>query len=102
MRRVLQAIAFLLFIAPLAFAALGGGEITFHVSGAADVLFSHEFHVHKKGLKCSDCHNAIFKPKASVFSTTMKRMQEGEACGACHNGQRAFDVRANCARCHKG
>ncbi len=86
----------------VAWAGIGGGDITFKVNGANDVVFKHEFHVQKKGLKCADCHNAIFKPKASIFSSTMEKMRNGEACGVCHNGKRAFDVRDNCARCHKG
>ncbi len=88
--------------ASTAWAVIGGGEITFHVSGAKDVKYSHEFHVLKKGIKCSECHNAIFKPNASVFSSTMERMRNGETCGVCHNGKRAFDVRGSCEKCHRG
>jgi c(7)-type cytochrome triheme protein len=30
----------------------------------------------------------------------MADMQKGFSCGACHNGTRAFSVKANCSRCH--
>ncbi len=34
---------------------------------------------------------------------TMKDMEAGKNCGACHNGTKAFSVKdpANCAKCHK-
>jgi c(7)-type cytochrome triheme protein len=34
---------------------------------------------------------------------TMKDMEAGKFCGACHNGTKAFGVKdaASCAKCHK-
>ncbi|HUL00242.1 MAG TPA: c(7)-type cytochrome triheme domain-containing protein [Nitrospirota bacterium] len=34
---------------------------------------------------------------------TMQEMDKGQSCGACHNGQKAFDVKDknNCKKCHK-
>jgi c(7)-type cytochrome triheme protein len=34
---------------------------------------------------------------------TMKDMEAGKGCGACHNGTKAFSVKdaASCAKCHK-
>ena len=34
---------------------------------------------------------------------TMKDMEAGKGCGACHNGTKAFGVKdaASCAKCHK-
>jgi c(7)-type cytochrome triheme protein len=31
---------------------------------------------------------------------TMKDMEAGKFCGACHNGTKAFAVK-DCAKCHK-
>jgi c(7)-type cytochrome triheme protein len=30
----------------------------------------------------------------------MVQMQQGQSCGFCHNGQRAFDVKGGCTKCH--
>jgi c(7)-type cytochrome triheme protein len=34
---------------------------------------------------------------------TMKEMEEGKACGTCHNGEKAFGVKdkEGCGKCHK-
>lgn len=87
-------------LVPLASAGVGGGEITFKANGAKHVLFSHEAHVQKKGLKCSECHNRIFIPKASAFSLSMADIRQGQACGVCHDGDHAFGIDGNCQRCH--
>ncbi len=89
-----------LFLVSSAWAKIGGGDVTFAVSGAGDVLYSHDIHVGKLGLKCSECHYRLFNPVAHSNQATMADMQKGQSCGACHNGQRAFDVKANCNRCH--
>lgn len=83
-----------------AFAGVGGGEITFQAEGAKNVLFSHASHVQKKGLRCSECHNVIFLPKASTFSASMADIRQGQSCGVCHDGTRAFGIGGNCQRCH--
>lgn len=92
----------ILLTASVGWAAVGGGKITFKVSGAAPVVYSHDYHVGVKMLKCSECHNALFTTRAHHFKVTMAEMQKGRSCGACHNGQRAFDVKENCNRCHAG
>lgn len=93
-------IGMVLLSGSVAWAAVGGGTITFKVSGAKNVVFSHDNHAGTKMLKCSECHNAVFSTRAHHFKATMKDMQAGRSCGTCHNGQRAFDVRSNCTRCH--
>jgi c(7)-type cytochrome triheme protein len=68
----------------------------------APVTFDGSTHA-GKGLKCTDCHTKIFAmkkgatPKADL---TMAAMRQGKACGACHNGKKAFSVAGNCAKCH--
>lgn len=84
-----------------AFAEIGGGNITFKVKTAGDVNFSHESHIANIGLKCTDCHASLFITQEKHVKTTMAQMQKGKSCGACHNGKKAFDVKANCNTCHK-
>ena len=81
-------------------AKVGGGDIIFRMKGAADAVFSHDGHV-TKGLKCTDCHYVLYATVEKHSKATMAEMQKGRSCGACHNGQKAFDVKANCDRCHK-
>ena len=60
--------------------------------------------VHKEaGLKCKECHNkdTFPKMKQGTVSITMEEIYAGKLCGVCHNGQRAFEAKANCNRCHK-
>jgi c(7)-type cytochrome triheme protein len=83
-------------------ATIGGGDIFFHPEGAGDVLYSHDIHVGKLGLKCKECHYQVFHTVATHVKKTMADMEKGESCGTCHNGKRAFDVKGkNCNRCHQ-
>ncbi len=93
--------ALCLIAAPAAWAKVGGGDITFSVHGAENVVYSHDTHVTRVGLKCADCHYKIFKMARLQNQATMADMQNGVSCGACHNGQKAFAVKGNCSRCHK-
>jgi len=68
------------------------------------VLFSHKFHVTEKKLQCPDCHTKIFQMKKMADPAQMKmaKLNEGESCGKCHDGKKAFatkDTKA-CVRCH--
>jgi len=70
------------------------------------VPFSHKFHVTEKKLQCPECHvkPKLFEMKKLAASPQMKmaNLNEGEFCGTCHNGTKAFatkDAKA-CARCH--
>lgn len=66
------------------------------------VVFNHGDHFDYLGTKvCSTCHQEIFALKREKNPEfTMKDMEEGKACGACHNGDMAFGVDSNCASCH--
>jgi c(7)-type cytochrome triheme protein len=99
--RVLAVLAVGLFCAATAWGKVGGGDITFSMTGAADVTYSHEFHVMKAGLKCTDCHYKVFDTHVARKKMTMADMEKGLYCGACHDGQRAFTVKGNCDKCHK-
>lgn len=98
-----------LMSASVVWAVLGGGDFVIPVPGAKGVLYSHEFHVGKAKIGCSDCHKktmdreALYYPnRANRKIATMDDMRKGKSCGACHNGTRAFSVARNqdCGRCH--
>ncbi len=104
----------LLVVVALAAAGLAAGQslagqttppaVTFPDGAQGQVTFSHAEHLEKGGAKCTDCHTKIFKmTKGQRSKQTMKEMQEGKSCGTCHNGTKAFDVKAadSCAKCHK-
>lgn len=88
-------------------AKVGGGDITYtDTKNLAPVIFSHESH-QKNKLQCTDCHVKIFQMKKGVAKTadknafSMKNLESGKYCGACHNGKKAFTVKGNCTKCHK-
>ena len=93
---VALAAAVTFLIAASAFAVGPGKTILFDGKGAGKVVFDGKTHT---GTKCVDCHKFfIMKKGANVI--TMKDMRAGKACGACHDGKKAFAVK-DCAKCHK-
>ena len=80
-----------------------GKTVEFDGKGAGKVVFDGKKHA-DKGLKCADCHKSgLFKMKKGGEVLTMKDMEAGKNCGACHNGTKAFGVKEKetCAKCHK-
>lgn len=67
------------------------------------VRFNHFGH-QAQNPDCRTCHDTLFKMERG--STDMnsdlnsEAMEKGKFCGACHNGERAFSVKENCAACH--
>ena len=103
MRKKLSVLAALLIISStFTFAKVGGGDITFK-SSAGKVVFSHENHIKGAGLKCINCHDKLFLNTKKHKRVTMKEMEKGKSCGACHNGKVAFAVKSkdNCNNCHQ-
>lgn len=101
MNKVLGGVAVLITVfAATAWGKIGGGDITFQLTGASNVTFSHDAHVAKHKQKCGDCHYRIYTTTAQRKDVTMAAMQKGQSCGVCHNGQRAFDVKGSCNKCH--
>ena len=46
--------------------------------------------------------DSLFEMRKGVTPVTMDMMAKGEVCGACHNGDQAFDDNfVNCGRCHR-
>lgn len=70
------------------------------------VIFSHEAHVEEIGMDCETCHDDLFEMEALNVQQnsdfTMKGLAEGNYCGACHDGDMAFDSDSRCASCHIG
>jgi c(7)-type cytochrome triheme protein len=93
-------LALVLLFAGTAAATVGGGEITFAVKGADKAVFSHEKHVGTAKLKCQDCHPGLYLNVAKSKHATMKQMEKGKSCGACHDGKRVFAL-DDCTKCHK-
>lgn len=101
---VLMVLAAALAAAGVAEAKLGGGDIVLSVSGAANVLYSHDIHAGKAKIGCKECHYRLFTNRANHRTVTMDEMRKGLSCGACHNGKRAFTVTdpKQCSKCHRG
>ncbi|MDR3578404.1 MAG: cytochrome c3 family protein [Oryzomonas sp.] len=69
------------------------------IKGAGKVTFSHATHMSR--YQCSGCHTKLYSLPRSKSRVSMKAMEKGRSCGACHDGKAAFSVKANCATCHK-
>jgi c(7)-type cytochrome triheme protein len=61
------------------------------------VKFPHG--AHTQWLACTNCHDALFVPKAGANPTTMPKILAGESCGTCH-AKVAFTAMFTCERCH--
>lgn len=98
-KRFLGQVLVLALAAAPAFATVGGGDIHQASKGGA-VLFSHDVHVDSVALKCQECHPKLFLNTKQHKAVSMKAMQKGTSCGACHNGIKAFSVKGDCNKCH--
>jgi c(7)-type cytochrome triheme protein len=84
-----------------ALAVVGGGDVNLKGGKAGDVVFSHDTHVSEVSLGCKECHTKLYLDTKKHKKVTMKEMQKGKSCGACHDGKKAFSVKGDCAKCHK-
>jgi c(7)-type cytochrome triheme protein len=82
---------------------VGGGDVSFEAKGANKAVFSHEAHVVAARLRCQDCHARLYLDTKRSPHATMRQMQKGKSCGACHDGKRAFSVSVSgdCTKCHR-
>ncbi len=92
--------AILLATALPALAVVGGGDLPFDVKGAGKVVFRHEAHVVGAKVGCKECHPKLYLDVARSKPATMKQMEKGQSCGACHDGKRAFALN-DCTKCHQ-
>jgi c(7)-type cytochrome triheme protein len=72
-----------------------GEVIRYGGGGAGRVVFDPRVHL-KAGLRCQDCHAALF-PTRKLGLISRSDHDAGSRCFACHDGARAF---ATCDRCH--
>ena len=95
-------IILLIFGLPSILHAVGMGgfvdEVYIQTRSVGKVLYGHSKHA----TDCGQCHPKIFKKKKNSNHVNMKAMEKGKSCGACHNGKKAFSVKANCVTCHAG
>ncbi len=102
MKKMLLLISVMIFCGVTAVLAVPAGRtLEFTESPMGTVKFSGA--VHKKaGVKCKECHNKDMFPKMKqgTVQIKMEDIYAGKYCGVCHNGQRAFEAKANCNRCH--
>lgn len=79
-------------------------DFSYEEMSLGSVTFSHKVHVTEKKLQCPDCHMKIFQMKKMAAASQMKmaKFNEGEFCGKCHDGEKAFTTKDsnNCSRCH--
>jgi len=99
MRMILIIPALLAITAMPAMATVGGGELTLK-SESGDIVFSHERHVVELEQACLACHPKLYTTSKQHKTATMKAMETGASCGACHNGTKAFSVKDDCTKCH--
>jgi c(7)-type cytochrome triheme protein len=74
------------------------GDIEFVNEDAGNIVFPHD--VHTEMFSCDECHPDLFVPEHGANQMTMQAMEEGEYCGACHDGDTAFGVADDCESCH--
>lgn len=86
-----------------AFAVIGGGDVTFKPSGTDPVIFSHDYHMKNRGIKCLACHLKTFAAAEGEHQIKKEKLNKRDFCQHCHNGMKGFDVTSagNCTRCHK-
>jgi len=69
-------------------------------AGMRPVIFPHWFH--RVRFRCKVCHGDLgFQFKAGGNQINMLKIIDGQFCGACHNGEVAWNVE-NCNLCHSG
>jgi c(7)-type cytochrome triheme protein len=78
------------------------GDIVFKSEGSGGMkptVFPHW--IHRIRYRCYACHPALFEMKAGANDVSMTAIQEGQFCGACHNGSIAWAVSVDtCNWCH--
>lgn len=80
-----------------------GGNITFKPANSEPVIFSHDYHMKSRGIKCTACHFQSFAQGNGSYQMKKEKLNKRDFCQHCHNGMKSFDVTSvkNCARCHK-
>lgn len=102
---LLIAMLFLVNVSLLA-AEQAPGDLVFERDAETEIspfppsIFQHW--LHRVRYRCDSCHSDLFEMKQGATPVTMEIIKEGKACGACHDGNTAFDSGfENCNRCHR-
>ena len=95
---LLIAVVWACFLAAPAFAVPAGEELIYE-EGPKPAIFSGKSHA-DHGLKCNDCHTAIFKREKGNAKIAFEDHSGGKYCFACHDGNKSFASKGNCAKCH--
>jgi c(7)-type cytochrome triheme protein len=74
-------------------------DVVFKDRDMGNVTFSHKKHTAMFG--CKECHPKRFVPGFDNLKLSMAEMYQGKACGSCHDGKTAFNVKDQCHNCHK-
>lgn len=81
-------------------------RLTRSAESPGQVTFNHSTHVGMQAKPdCTACHPKAFRIlKADAGArppVTHAAMDKGAACGACHDGKKAFALQDDCTNCHK-
>ena len=71
--------------------------------GGTKITFSSDKHIATGKVKCMGegaCHVKIFPMKKGSLKQPIPH-KIGEACGTCHDGEKAPSVKKDCKFCHK-
>jgi c(7)-type cytochrome triheme protein len=75
-----------------------GKSVEFEGGAMGKVTFLGKVHA-DAGLKCNDCHSAIFKMKKGSTKIAAPH-KAGAECFTCHTGERSFNFKDDCTKCH--
>lgn len=100
MKIALITVVVLLSLTSFVAARVGGGDILYEAKKIGTVHFSHDNHVEAAGINCTECHPSLFGTKAMKIKAQAPHKKQGAACGTCHNGKKAFDLKKDCNACH--
>jgi c(7)-type cytochrome triheme protein len=76
------------------------GDVEINYGASGKVVFGHS--AHTEMFACDECHSDLFVAERNSNQVGMKKMEGGESCGACHDGETAFSVKSDCGNCHQG
>lgn len=65
------------------------------------VTFRHGSHLDAKQARCAPCHSGQFSLLTSSRRATSRDFHSRQLCGACHDGQKSFNVAEDCQLCHQ-
>ena len=106
MIKIIGALLASMLLMSYAFAAEPGpgkGDIIFKPNNTDPVIFSHDYHLKVRGIRCAACHFQTFAESGNSYQMKKNVLTKRDFCEHCHNGMKGFDAKSekNCVRCHK-